>query len=68
MPKRISTARGREFGAGVRAAIADADLTAQAVAEIVDWDASKLSNVVNGKGGATQLEVAVGLPRFDRQG
>ncbi|MFS8100279.1 DUF5753 domain-containing protein [Lentzea alba] len=58
MPKRISTARGREFGAGVRAAIAGAELTAHAVAEILDWDQAKLSNVVNGKGGASQLEVA----------
>ncbi|GGU46998.1 DUF5753 domain-containing protein [Lentzea flava] len=59
MPKRISTARGREFGAGLRAAIAGADLTARAAADIVDWDEAKVSNMVNGKGGATQLEVAV---------
>lgn len=58
MPKRISTARGREFGAGVRAAIAGAGLASRAVADIVDWDEAKLSNVVNGKGGATLLEVA----------
>ncbi|MEU0886113.1 helix-turn-helix transcriptional regulator [Lentzea sp. NPDC005914] len=58
MPKRMSTARGREFGAGVRAAIAGAGLTSRALAEIVDWDEAKLSNVVNGKGGASQLEVA----------
>lgn len=58
MPKRMSTARGREFGAGVRAAIAGAGMTSRALAEIVDWDEAKLSNVVNGKGGASQLEVA----------
>ncbi|GAB2874065.1 helix-turn-helix domain-containing protein [Lentzea nigeriaca] len=58
MPKRISTARGREFGAGLRAAIEGAGLTLCALADIVDWDAAKLSNVVNGKGGATQVEVA----------
>ncbi|SMC48432.1 helix-turn-helix domain-containing protein [Lentzea albidocapillata] len=58
MPKRISTARGREFGAGLRAAIANAGLTSRAVAEILDWDEAKLSDVVNGKGGTTQLEVA----------
>lgn len=59
MPKRFSTARGREFGAGLRAAIAGAGLTLRAAAEIVDWDEAKVSDVVNGKGGATQLEVAV---------
>lgn len=59
MPKRFSTARGREFGAGLRAAITGAGLTSRAAAEIVDWDEAKVSDVVNGKGGATQLEVAV---------
>ena len=59
MPKRFSTARGREFGAGLRAAITSAGLTSRAAAEIVDWDEAKVSDVVNGKGGATQLEIAV---------
>ncbi|SMD12331.1 DUF5753 domain-containing protein [Lentzea albidocapillata] len=59
MPKRFSTARGREFGTGLRAAITSAGLTSRAAAEIVDWDEAKVSDVVNGKGGATQLEVAV---------
>lgn len=59
MPKRFSTARGREFGSGLRAAIAGAGLTSRAAAEIVDWDEAKVSDVVNGKGGATQLEIAV---------
>ncbi|GGU74617.1 helix-turn-helix domain-containing protein [Lentzea flava] len=58
MPKRISTARGREFGAGLRSAIAGAGLTSRDVAGILDWDEAKLSDVVNGKGGATKLEVA----------
>lgn len=59
MPKRISTARGREFGSGVRAAIEQAGLTSRAAAEIVDWDEAKVSDVVNGKGGATLVEIAV---------
>ena len=58
MPKRFSTARGREFGAGVRAAITGAGLTSRAAAEIVDWDEAKVSDVVNGKGGATLVEIA----------
>ncbi|MET8764286.1 helix-turn-helix transcriptional regulator [Lentzea sp. NPDC004782] len=59
MPKRISTARGREFGAGIRAAIANAGLTSRAVADILDWDEAKLSDVVNGKGGASEIEIAM---------
>ncbi|MDX3662899.1 DUF5753 domain-containing protein [Streptomyces sp. ID05-26A] len=59
MPKRVSTARGREFGAGVRAALNQAGLTSRAAAEIMDWDEGKLSNVINGKVAITQLEAAV---------
>lgn len=58
MPKRFSTARGRELGAGIRAAIASAGLTSRAAAEIMDWDEAKVSDVVNGKGGATLVEIA----------
>jgi len=58
MPKRVSTARGREFGAGLRAAIANAGLTSRAVADILDWDQAKLSDVVNGKGGASSTVCA----------
>ncbi|MGZ3140947.1 helix-turn-helix domain-containing protein [Lentzea chajnantorensis] len=58
MPKRISTARGREFGAGLRAAIERTGLTSRALADIAGWDESKLSNVLNGKAGASLIEVA----------
>lgn len=59
MPKRFSTARGREFGDGLRAAIAATGMTSRAVAELVDWQEAKLSDLVNGKGGATELELAL---------
>jgi hypothetical protein len=59
MPKRFSTARGREFGEGLRAAIAGTGLTSRAVAELVGWQEAKISDLVNGKGGATELEVAL---------
>jgi hypothetical protein len=59
MPKRFSTARGREFGDGLRAAIAATGMTSRAVAELVGWQEAKLSDLVNGKGGATELELAV---------
>ncbi|MCG8926160.1 helix-turn-helix transcriptional regulator [Lentzea sp. CC55] len=58
MPKRISTVRGREFGAGLRAVITGTGLTSRAVADIVGWHEAKLSDVVNGKGGATLVEIA----------
>ncbi|MDX8028679.1 helix-turn-helix transcriptional regulator [Lentzea sp. BCCO 10_0856] len=59
MPKRFSTVRGREFGDGLRAAIAATGMTARRVAELADWQEAKLSDLVNGKGGATELELAV---------
>lgn len=59
MPRRVSTARGREFGAGLRQALASAGLTSRDAAEAVGWDEAKISNVVNGKGGADLLEIAV---------
>lgn len=58
MPKRISTTRGRELGAGIRAAIAGAGMTSRGAAEVMDWDEAKVSDVVNGKGGANLVEIA----------
>ncbi|WP_245816223.1 helix-turn-helix domain-containing protein [Lentzea albidocapillata] len=59
MPRRVSTARRREFGDGLRAAIGATGLSSRAVAAMVGWHESKLSDLVQGKGGATELEVAI---------
>jgi hypothetical protein len=59
MPKRSSTARGREFGDGLRKAIANAGFTSRALAEILGWDEAKLSDLINGKGGSSQVELGV---------
>jgi hypothetical protein len=59
MPKRSSTARGREFGEGVRAAITNAGLTAREAADLLSWQEAKVSDVVTGKGGVSRLEVAL---------
>ncbi|MDX3656173.1 helix-turn-helix transcriptional regulator [Streptomyces sp. ID05-26A] len=59
MPTKVSTARGREFGAVLRDALASAGLTSRHAAEVLDWDEGKISNLVNGKGGASQVEVAL---------
>jgi hypothetical protein len=59
MPKRSSTARGREFGEGMRAAITNAGLTAREVADLLTWQEAKVSDVVTGKGGVSRLEVAL---------
>ncbi|USX49467.1 helix-turn-helix transcriptional regulator [Lentzea sp. HUAS12] len=59
MPKRISTVRGREFGAGVRAAIERSELTSREVAEVMGCHEAKVSDVLTGKGGVTQIEVAL---------
>ncbi len=59
MPKRFSTVRGREFGDGPRTAIAAAGFSSRALAERVDWDEAKLSGLVNGKGGISDVELGV---------
>lgn len=59
MPKRSSTARGREFGEGMRAAITNAGLTAREAADLLSWQEAKVSDVVTGKGGVSRLEVAL---------
>ncbi|RAS59009.1 helix-turn-helix protein [Lentzea atacamensis] len=59
MPKRFSTVRGRELGNGLRTAIAAAGFTSRALAERADWDEAKLSCLVNGKGGVSDVELGV---------
>jgi hypothetical protein len=59
MPKRFSTARGREFGDAVRAALSATGMTARDICEKIDWDPSKLSDLVNGKGGSSEVDLAV---------
>lgn len=59
MPKRFSTVRGREFGGGLRTAITAAGFNSRALAERLDWDEAKLSGLVNGKGGASEVELGV---------
>ncbi|WP_394615756.1 helix-turn-helix domain-containing protein [Lentzea sp. JNUCC 0626] len=59
MPKRFSTARGREFGDAIRAAVASTCMTAREICEKIDWDPGKLSDLMNGKGGCTEVDVAI---------
>ena len=59
MPQRSSTARGREFGEGVRAAIKASGMPARRVAELVGWQEAKLSDFLNGKIGCTETELAL---------
>ncbi|GGN28794.1 transcriptional regulator [Lentzea pudingi] len=58
MPKRFSTARGREFGEGLRAALAHAGLSGRAAAELLGCQEAKVSDLVNGKGGSNETELA----------
>ncbi|WP_414672328.1 helix-turn-helix domain-containing protein [Lentzea sp.] len=53
--------RGREFGDRLRTAIAAAGFSSRALAERVDWDEAKLSGLVNGKGGISDVELGVVL-------
>lgn len=59
MPKRFSTARGREFGDGVRSALSATGMSARLICEKIDWDPGKLSDLVNGKGGSSEVDLAV---------
>ena len=59
MPKRFSTARGREFGDAVRAALSATGMTAREICEKIDWDPGKLSDLVNGKGGSSEVDLGV---------
>jgi predicted XRE-type DNA-binding protein len=57
MPRRNSSVVGREFGNGVRDAIKQTQMTHRKIAEMLDWDESKLSDLIRGKGGASEAEV-----------
>ncbi len=57
MPRRKSSVVGREFGEGVRHAIEQTRLTHRKLAEELDWDESKLSDLVRGKGGVDEGEL-----------
>ncbi|WP_394617389.1 helix-turn-helix domain-containing protein [Lentzea sp. JNUCC 0626] len=61
MPKRYSTVRGREFGAGMRTAIAHSGMTARQIAAVMDWQEAKVSDMLTGRGGVTLMEVAMFL-------
>ncbi|MET8763923.1 DUF5753 domain-containing protein [Lentzea sp. NPDC004782] len=57
MPRRSSSVVGREFGNGVRDAIKQTQMTHRQIAENLDWDESKLSDLVRGKGGVSETEL-----------
>lgn len=61
MPIRYSTARGRAFGEGMRAAIAASGMTGRELAEVLTWQEAKISDMVNGKGGVTRDDVMLVL-------
>ncbi|USX51856.1 helix-turn-helix transcriptional regulator [Lentzea sp. HUAS12] len=57
MPKRDSTVRGRELGAGIRAAIEKAGLTGRGASHLAGWDPAKLSDLMNGMGGISEHDL-----------
>ncbi|HUQ61699.1 helix-turn-helix transcriptional regulator [Lentzea sp.] len=57
MPKRNSSVVGREFGNGVRDAIEQSGMTQRGLARQLDWQEAKVSDLVQGKGGVTELDV-----------
>ncbi|SEQ35107.1 hypothetical protein SAMN05216188_102858 [Lentzea xinjiangensis] len=67
MPKRFSSVVGRSFGDGVRDAIKRTGMTQRKIAEMLDWEEAKVSDLVKGKGGVTEVELGVllGLCRIE---
>ena len=57
MPRRTSSVVGREFGDAVRSVIERTGLTHRKLAEKLDWDEAKLSDMVRGKGGVTETDL-----------
>lgn len=50
--------RGREFGDAIRALLRAADLTNRAAADLLGWQEAKVSELVNGKEGTTEVDLA----------
>lgn len=50
--------RGREFGDAIRALLRAANLTNRAAAELLGWQEAKVSELINGKEGTTDVELA----------
>ena len=48
---------GRELGEGVRHAIEQTGMTQRMLAEVLDWQEAKLSDLANGKGGVNESEL-----------
>jgi transcriptional regulator with XRE-family HTH domain len=57
MPKRSSSVVGREFGNGVRKIIERTGLTQRRIAELLGWQEAKISDLLAGKGGVSEMEV-----------
>lgn len=55
----FSTARGRVFGVGMLAAMEAAKLNGSGLAKLAGWDASKVSNMLNGRGVVDLEEVSL---------
>ncbi|WP_434450864.1 helix-turn-helix domain-containing protein [Lentzea sp. E54] len=57
MPKRNSSVVGREFGNGVRDAIEQSGMTQRQLADLLDWQEAKISDLVQGKGGVSEVDL-----------
>ncbi|GHH49418.1 transcriptional regulator [Lentzea cavernae] len=50
---------GRSFGDAVRDVIQATGMSQRRIAEMLDWEQAKVSDLVNGKGGVTEVELAM---------
>lgn len=58
MDDRIPTIRSRELGDGLRLAMEQAQLNGKRLADLLDWSESRVSRLLTGRRGGTEVEVA----------
>src|SRR2546421_6334441 len=58
MQDHIPTIRSRELGEGLRKAMEQARLNEKKIAERLDWSEAKVSRLLTGRRGASEVEVA----------
>ncbi len=64
MTEERSTVRSRQLGDALRAAMRGAKLNGKATAELLSWSESRVSRLITGKLGATEIEVSALLALY----
>ncbi len=62
MTEERSTVRSRQLGDALRAAMRSVKLNGKSTAELLGWSESRVSRLITGKLGATEVEVRTACP------